>query len=118
MYGTKAYALAHRNSTVPPRVLEGELLMKAAAQLSMAWKNTDEPRLTEALKYNQKLWIILVSSATSVDNPLPIEVKNNLGNIGVFVLKSTIKMMLEPSDRTIDVLISINRNIASGLRDA
>ena len=107
-------------STVNPRELEATLLLKAAARLQAVkddWGKTDGPvTLDDALTYNRRLWTILATSVTSADNPLPIEVKQNLGSLGAFILKHTLDVMTNPTPDRLTTLIQINRNIAQGLR--
>ncbi|GGB37285.1 flagellar biosynthesis regulatory protein FlaF [Roseibium aquae] len=104
---------------VTPRELEATLLMKAAARLQLIKDEWDQSTLEdrdEALTYNRKLWTVLVTSATSAESPLPQEIKNNIGSLGVFVFKRTIAISSDPEPGKLDVLISINRSIAEGLR--
>lgn len=102
-----------------PRDLEAQLLIKAAAKLQSVredWHDEDKGALDEALTYNRKLWTILSTSATRNENPLPQEIKNNIGSLGVFVLSHTLDLQLEPRPEKLTVLITINREIAAGLR--
>ncbi|WP_417670873.1 flagellar biosynthesis regulator FlaF [Roseibium sp.] len=104
---------------VSPRELEATLLMKAAARLQLIkdeWEETSFADKDEALTYNRKLWTILVTSATSAESQLPQEIKNNLASLGVFVFKHTMAIMVDPVPEKLNTLISINRNIAEGLR--
>jgi flagellar biosynthesis activator protein FlaF len=104
---------------VSPRELEATLLMKAAARLQLIkddWEETSFAERDEALTYNRKLWTILVTSATSSESQLPQEVKNNLASLGVFIFKHTMAVMADPAPEKLTTLISINRNIAEGLR--
>lgn len=106
-------------STVNPRELEATLLLKAAARLQAVkddWDTGGPVTLDEALSYNRRLWTILATSVTSQDNPLPLEVKQNLGSLGAFILKHTLEVMTDPKPERLTTLISINRNIAQGLR--
>lgn len=68
------------------------------------------------LNFNRKLWTVFVTSIARDDNPLPQEVKNNIGSLGVFVLGQTTEALVKPSPEKLAPLISINRNIAAGLR--
>lgn len=100
------------------REREAALLLKAAAQLQ---KMTDEQvrDVTEtrrALGFNRKLWTIFVTSVTTADNPLPDDIKSNIASLGVFILGQTVEAMLKPTAEALQPLISINRNIAAGLR--
>ncbi len=95
------------------------MLLKAAARLQAVkddWGGDSPVTLDEALSYNRRLWTILATSVTSNDNPLPIEIKQNLGSLGAFILKHTLDVMTNPSPDRLTTLIQINRNIAQGLR--
>lgn len=115
-YGASAYQ--RTQTTMGPRQLEAHLLLKAAAQLQAFMDNWsyDEEAVAEALTLNRKLWIILGTSATEQSNPLPVEVKENIGNLTVFVLKRTLEIMDDPAPDKLSALIAINRSLAQGLR--
>lgn len=108
-------------STATGRELEATLLMKAAAQLQISlddWVDDRPETLHDALTYNRRLWTILTTSVVDTENPLPDEVKENLGSLGAFVLKQTIDLLLTPEKTKVKTLVTINRNIAQGLRGA
>jgi flagellar protein FlaF len=75
-----------------------------------------DAELPSALRFNRKLWNIFLNSATREDNPLPAAIRQNIANLGLFVLKQTIKVEARPEPGRLDVLININREIAAGLR--
>ena len=103
--------------TSSPRDLEANLLLRAAARLqavSDGWDAGREP-LEEALLYNRKLWSIFLTSVTRADNPLPDQVRQNVANLGVFVMNQTISLMTEPQREKLGPLININRELAAGL---
>jgi flagellar protein FlaF len=52
---------------------------------------------------------------TSEESPLPIEVRQNVANLGLFVLNQTIAMTGDPQPERLGSLININRQIAAGL---
>ncbi len=115
---TAAYQTAAQ-STVNPRELEAGLLIKAAAQLQAVkddWENQHATKLTDALTYNRRLWTLLTTAATNEEHPLPVELKQNMANLGIFVLKHTLEVLSNPAPERLNSLISINRNIALGLR--
>lgn len=90
--------------------------MKAASRLQAvhdAFERGD--KLEEALLYNRKLWSVFLTSLTRDDHQLPREVRQNVVNLGVFVMKQTISLMAEPRREKLAPLININREIASGL---
>ncbi len=115
-YGASAYQRVQ--TTLGPRQLEAHLLLKAAAQLQSFKDNWsyEEEAVAEALTLNRKLWTILGTSATEDSNPLPPEVKENIGNLTVFVLRRTLEIMDDPSPEKLSALIAINRSLAQGLR--
>lgn len=105
-------------ATHSPRELEAAILMKAAARLQAIrddWSGKCSD-LDEALTYNRKLWTVLVSSATEAANPLPAAIKQNVANLGIFVFNHTIALIGEPRPERLGVLITINREVAAGLR--
>jgi flagellar protein FlaF len=106
--------------TAPVRVLEADLLLKAASRLQEihdAWdrKKSD---LDDALLYNRKLWSIFLTSVTSPDHPLPAGVRQNVANLGLFVMNQTITLLSNPQPERLGSLININRELAAGLRNA
>ena len=113
-----AQAYAHTSqTTAPPREIEAQALLKAARQLHEVQTNWAGPdkNMHKALLFNRRLWTIFMSAATSNDNPNSIEVRQNIANIGVFVLKQTLDMQMSPDPAKLKSLIEINRNIAAGL---
>lgn len=116
-YASKAYAKAAKE-TLAPRELEASLLLKAAAKLQAvrdSWRDTPA-ELNEALLYNRKLWTVFIDAVTRDDNKLPAQVRQNLANIGVFVMGETFSLMTKPKQENVESLIRVNRGIAAGLR--
>ena len=105
-------------ATQSPRELEAAILMKAATRLQAIRDDWEGRRreLFEALTYNRKLWTILVSSTTEADNPLPVGIKQNVANLGIFIFNHTLAVMTQPAPERLAILIDINREIAAGLR--
>jgi len=102
--------------TSSPREMEASLLLKAAARLqavSESWGSREQ--IDEALLYNRKLWAIFLTSVTRAENPLPDLVRQNIANLGVFVMNQTISLMTEPRREKLAPLININRELAAGL---
>jgi flagellar protein FlaF len=104
--------------TAAPRDLEANLLSRSAAQLQRvrdSWELT-RSELSDVLHYNRKLWGVFLTTVTKEDNPLPQPIKQNVANLGLFVMNHTIEVIASPSPQKLDVLININREIAAGLR--
>ena len=115
-YAAQAYARTSQ-TTGSPREIEAQALLKAARQLQDVqanWKGPDR-NMHNALLFNRRLWSIFMSAAESNDNPNSLEVRQNIANIGVFVLKQTVDMQLDPHPSKLKSLIDINCNIAAGL---
>jgi flagellar protein FlaF len=110
-YGAVAKQIAN------PRDLESGLLLKAAAKLQAIHDNWDAERtnLYDALLYNRKLWTVFLGSVTSKENPLPADVRQNVANLGIFVMNQTLSITQNPQRERLPSLISINREIAAGL---
>lgn len=92
--------------------------MRAATRLQAIRDDWDNRRgeLDAALTYNRKLWTILVTSATHEENPLPLPIKENIANLGVFIFNHTMALVTEPIPEKLGVLVTINRELAVGLR--
>ena len=105
-------------TALSPRDLEASLLIKAAARLQGIQDNWEDRigDLDAALTYNRKLWTILATSATDEQNPLPSALKQNIANLAFFVFRRSIDVMIAPAPEKLAPLISINREIAAGLR--
>ena len=101
-----------------PRDLEANLLSKSALNLQRIRENWElaETELPGALKFNRKLWNVFLNSATQDENPLPAAIRQNIANLGIFVLNHTIKLEARPEAAKLEVLITINREVAAGLR--
>ena len=114
---TQAYTQTAK-ITVSPRDLEADLLLKAAALLQTVKDGWPQTRgdLSGALTYNRRLWTVFATSVTGEGNPLPDTVKQNIANLGLFVFNQTMLVQREPEPAKLTSLISINREIAAGLR--
>jgi flagellar protein FlaF len=106
---------SHTTST--PREIEAQALLKAARQLQEVQSNWAGPgkAMESALLFNRRLWSIFMSAAQTDENPQSIEIRQNIANIGVFVMKQTVDMQMNPDPAKLKSLIDINCNIAAGL---
>ena len=105
------------HTTGAPRDIEAQALLKAAQHLQDVQTNWTGPNknMHNALLFNRRLWSIFMSAAETNDNPQPLEVRQNIANIGVFVMKQTIEMQMNPDPAKLKSLIDINCNLAAGL---
>jgi len=113
-YGTMA-------ASTDQRALEGKVLLKAAAKLEdlakrlQSGEKVRREEIGATLEYNQKLWTLFVSETMNADNPLPLEIKNNIASLGLFIFKRTRDLLIETTAEKLKAVIDINRNIAAGL---
>ncbi|MEO0635943.1 MAG: flagellar biosynthesis regulator FlaF [Pseudomonadota bacterium] len=116
----QAYQSTSQRGT-DPRSLEAQVLVKAAMRLQdiqQRWDDLPMPssELEDALSYNRKLWTILLTGTTKQDNPLPDNIKSNIVNIANFVFRHSLGVLANPAPEKLNTLISINKNLAEGLR--
>ncbi len=116
-YAAKAYATV-ANETAPPRELEASLLLQAAAKLQAAYDSWRDkpPNLNDAVMFNRRLWTVFIDAVTRDDNKLPVPVRQNIANLGTFVMGETFSLMTNPKPEHLTSIIEINRGIAAGLR--
>jgi flagellar protein FlaF len=116
-HGANAYARVAQ-ATHGPRDLEAHVLLKAATRFQAIrddWEQREKD-LYEALTYNRKIWIVFYSAVTREDNPMPVEVRQNILRLAGFVFTHTLKLTAEARPEQLNVLININRQLAAGLR--
>jgi flagellar protein FlaF len=113
---TQAYTRV-ANATGSPRELEASALLMAANKLQAVMTNANATfeQMSEALLFNRKLWTIFLSETQREGNPQPLEVREKVANIGIFVLSHTAALQISRQRQHFKPLIDINRNIAAGL---
>jgi flagellar biosynthesis activator protein FlaF len=113
------YARMQRmNST--PREIEAEALTLGAHKLIHCRDNWESEErkilLSEALKFNQKLWTIFQANLSSAKNLLPENLKINLLKLSIYVDRQIFQIMAFPSPDKLTPIININLSLAEGLR--
>ena len=114
--GAQAYARTAKTPATP-RDIEAQALLKAARKLQDVVENWDhtDAGLDDAILFNRKLWSIFVGDAINDQNPESIEIRQNIANIGIFVLTQCTALQQVRQVEHLQALIDINRNIAAGL---
>ena len=100
------------------RELEADLLLVAASRLQSVhdkWDERTRDEFDQAVLYNRKLWAMFFAAVTAQDSPLPVEIRQNVANLGLFVMNETIELTGKPEREKLEPLININRHIAAGL---
>lgn len=119
-YAANAYAKTSQAALSNPRELEAHVLIKSAARLQAIRDNYAERKdeLDAALVINRKIWTILVGAVSEEDSKLPLDIKRNIVGLGLFIFNHTIALTAqhEIDPAKLNVLININRQLASGLR--
>lgn len=90
-------------------------LTQAALEISKAHEANDENSLAAALDSNLQLWVGIRTIVDGADNPLPVEVKENLSRLSYFVAQKTFEMQDGANDKTLEALANTNLQIAEGL---
>jgi flagellar protein FlaF len=113
-YGTNA-----QKHSEDPREVEARVLLKSAnflQDLQANWDNMDTEVLHETLKYNRNIWMMFHDTAMqNPDDARPQDLRNNIFNLANFIFKRELDIIAKPEKRKLDILISINRDIAAGL---
>lgn len=99
-----------------PRETEGRALLEAARRLTeIKDQSEDRKAFLDTVRLNWRLWTIFQSEVNSPESPLPAEIKSNVVTLCNFIDKHTVEILADPDPEKLDILISINRNIAAGL---
>ncbi len=101
-----------------PTATEAWALTQAAVRLSRARDSGNLEEIQAALRLNWQLWTIFQSELLSANSTVPDEVRSNVLSLSNFVDKHTLQILREPKPQNLDVLITINRELAAGLREA
>lgn len=116
----EAYRTAQNTNNMSGRDIEAAALTRCALLLEDCRKHWDAPdidvQLAEALRTNQAVWSILQSELIKEDNPLPVDVRNNILTLSLFVDNRIIEIMSNPEPEKLKIVIDINLNLAAGLR--
>jgi len=102
------------------RELEAHVLTKAGMKLKQLVDNWNAPdrdgKLTEAIRYNQKVWSFFQAELSDPENPLPRNLKEDILNLSLFIDKRLFEVLAYPSPEKLQIVIDINFNLAAGLR--
>ena len=117
----QAYETVNK-TTMSGREIEAAVLTKAAGKLRECqenWNSDDrEQKLNDALRYNQLIWSIFQGELKRDDNPLDKKLRADLLKLSALIDRQIFETMGNPSPDKLDLVIDINNNIATGLRQA
>ena len=107
-------------TTLDGRELEASVIERATHMLRAAKQDFNTPdgeaKLIAALRFNQRVWSFFQAELVDEGNPLSVDIKRNLLALIGYIDQRTLMTMAKPRPDLLDVLISINSNIAAGLR--
>ena len=76
---------------------------------------TTREQLLDAVRLNWRLWTIIQAEQSAPECTTEKSVREAMLNLSNFVDRRSVDLIAFPSPEKVDVLISINRNIAAGL---
>lgn len=83
--------------------------------MKAAQENNDAAAMLAAVRLNWQLWTIIQSELLAPECPVPMDIRQNVLSLANFIDKHTVGFLGEPKSKKLDVLISINRELAGGL---
>jgi flagellar protein FlaF len=108
-----------QKNTPDQRELEAHVLLKSAkflTTLQKDWDNVTPDILEDTLKYNRQIWMMFYDTAIeNTEGNRPNDLRSNIINLANFIFKREVEVMSKPTKEKLNVLISINREIAAGL---
>jgi len=114
-----AYGAHAQKHTPDQRELEAIILLKAAKMmkdLQEHWAEMTPELLHSTLEYNRQIWLLFYD--TALENPegnRPNDLRSNIVNLANFIFKREMEILAVPEKGKLDILISINHEIAAGL---
>ncbi|MDD2324429.1 MAG: flagellar biosynthesis regulator FlaF [Alphaproteobacteria bacterium] len=107
----------HQRGDEDVRETEARALLSCANRLEAArQQDCSKEFFADALHHNQQLWTLFQACLCDPDNQLPRDLKVLLLNISAYVDKTTFRALGTRDKALLGGLVSINRNIANGLR--
>lgn len=109
-----------QKETLSGRELEASVLTRAGLMLKQVQENWFAPdrneKLLEAIKFNQKVWSFFQAELSDPENPLPVNLRQDILNLSIFVDKRLFEVMANPDKDKLSIVVDIDFNIAAGLR--
>ncbi|OHC75261.1 MAG: hypothetical protein A3G18_03065 [Rhodospirillales bacterium RIFCSPLOWO2_12_FULL_58_28] len=98
-----------------PRKVEAWALTQAALKMRAAKETGDHEQMQTAIRLNWRLWTIFQAELLSPECTAPDDIRSNVLSLSNFVDKHTLDFISNPLPEKLDILISINRELAGGL---
>lgn len=112
----KTETAARPTADSDPREIEAWALNAAAKEIQAAMANGRRNDLRDALRKNLKLWTIFQAEAADETNPLPNDLRQNILALSRYIDRQTMQRLADLDTDGIRDLVSINMQLAEGLR--
>jgi flagellar protein FlaF len=99
----------------PQQTLAWGLTTTARKLAAVQSPGTPKEAFLDAVRLNWRLWTIIQAEQADPECKTTREVRESMLSLANFIDKHSIDILAGPSPDKLDVLISINRNIAAGL---
>ncbi len=99
----------------PQQTLAWGLTTTARKMAAAQHEGTSRDTILDAVRLNWRLWTIIQAEQSDPDCATPRDIRESMLSLANFVDKRSIDVLAAPSGDKLDILISINRNIAAGL---
>lgn len=117
---SSAYAAYARNQAegLTGRALEAAIFERCAADMqALVRKGAATPaEFLRGIERNREFWAMCLASCAAPESPLPEELRNNIGQLAVFMEAQMRKAIADQDVKALEPMIYINRNMAAGLR--
>ncbi len=98
-----------------PGEVEAWALMQAAFRMKDAVDSGDSDRIMESVRLNWRMWTLFQAELLDPECTVPTEIRVDLLSLANFIDKHTVAFFVKSKPESLDILISINRNLATGL---
>ena len=97
------------------REIEAWALTEAALRMRTAAESGDREAILVTVRLNWRLWTFFQAELLGPECSLPEPLRSNLVSLAAFIDRQTVEILAQPDPSKLDVLVSINRDLAMGL---
>jgi flagellar biosynthesis activator protein FlaF len=90
-------------------------LTQAALRMKAARDANDREGILSAVRINWRLWTVIQAELLDPQCSVPMDIRTNVLSLAQFVDKHSVEIIGKPAPGLLDILISINRELAGGL---
>ncbi len=97
------------------REIEAWALTESALRMRAAANANDKDAILAAVRLNWRMWTFFQADMLGPECGLPDDLRGNLLSLAAFIDRHTVEVLASPQPAALDILISINRDLAMGL---